>query len=244
MRKFAIFILSIIIVLCSCGIGYKYFQYHKDSKTYSGIQQLKPKPLNHDEPNDMLIVPSDKNNTSYDIPLMDINDEYKFWISIDNTNIDYPVVQHNDNKFYLNHDFNKDKSIGGSIFIDSRNDITTDKNLVIYGHNMKNKSMFNNLKKFESKDFFLNSTIEILTNSSLYNYDVFSVYKMDADDLNLKFSFSNNDEYLEYLNTLSRKSLYSNNINLDSNTCIITLITCSYEFEDARTVVHAIRSID
>ncbi len=244
MRKVAIFILSIIILLCTCGIGYKYFQYYKDSKTYNDIQEFKPELTKHNESNDMLVVPSNKTNTSDNISLMDINDEYKFWISIDNTNIDYPVVQHNDNKFYLNHDFNKKESICGSIFIDSRNDIINDKNLVIYGHNMKNKSMFNNLNNFKSKDFFLNNTIEIIANSSLYNYDVFSVYTIDADDLNLKYSFSNDNEYTNYLNTLSKKSIYTNNINIDSNTCIITLITCSYEFEDARTVVHAIRNID
>ena len=77
----------------------------------------------------------------------------RFWIKVYNTNIDYPVVQGKDNAYYLNHDFNKNYLSSGSIFMDYRNDFENDKSIVIYGHHMKNKTMFGELTKFKQELF-------------------------------------------------------------------------------------------
>jgi len=126
--------------------------------------------------------------------------------------------------------------------------------------------MFASINKFKEKDFFDNGKIKIVTENGEETYEVFSVFVEKASDINLKASFSSNEEYNEYINSLKEKSYYKKeikdknnevekidkvneieNINKEANETsisndlkkIITLYTCSYEFEDARTVVCA-----
>lgn len=243
MRKITIFILKTIILICSIIIIYKCIYYYKDSQTYADLKTFKPEPIKYSVENSDFksedSVPS--TITSNEPSLIDTNSDYKFWISIANTNIDYPVVKGTDNEFYLYHDFNKNKSESGCLFIDSRNVLNEDKNMLIYGHNMRNGTMFNTLSNFKNEDFFLNnSNIEIIENNKLYIYDIFSVYTIPANDIDFKLTFENDNDYLKYLNLLKENSWYEKNISLDVNNNMITLVTCSYEYSNARTVVHAI----
>ena len=237
MRKFIAFLLKLIIIICSFIIIYRLFFYFKDSKTYTDIQYLKPTISDSITISDTLSSINSEN-----ISPLDINDDYKFWLNIPNTNIDYPVVQGSNNTFYLDHDFNKKTSISGCLFIDSRNTLASDKNLIIYGHNMNNKSMFNNLNKFKDEEFFSNnSTIEILEDDTINTYEIFSVYTSTTDELELKFLFKDNEDYSIYLNTLLNKSLIPKTFDFNLDSPMITLITCSYEYLHARTIVHAIK---
>lgn len=162
-----------------------------------------------------------------------------FWINVANTNIDYPVVKGNDNNYYLNKDFNNNDSSSGSIFMDFRNDFNNDKNIIVYGHNMKNKTMFNNLGKFKDESFWNeNNKIKVYNGSDELTYEVFSVYVVESGEDYLKVDFSDDTEYSEFLNDIKSKSLYESEVILSPSDKIITLSTCSYEFKDARTVVH------
>lgn len=166
------------------------------------------------------------------------NKDFKFWLKIDNTNIDYPVVQGPDNKYYLKNDFYKQESSSGSIFMDYRNKVN-DKNIILYGHNMKNKTMFNNLLKFKDESFFKeNNKIRIIKDNKEYNYEVFSVYTIDDRYDYLVTSFSSIELFNSYLNRIKSKSLYKSDVSISGSDSIITLSTCSYEFKNARTVVH------
>ena len=154
------------------------------------------------------------------------------------TNIDYPVVQANDNSYYLSKDFYNNESSSGSIFIDYKNK-SNDKNIILYGHNMRNKTMFNNLLKFKNENFFNeNNKIHILKDNKEYIYEVFSVYTIDAGYDYLITNFNSADAFLQYTDEIKSKSLFNTNIDISSDDNIITLSTCSYEFKDARTVVH------
>lgn len=231
MKKVIIFILSIIIILLSGIIVNKVYLYYKDSQDYRNVREFKPiqEELNEEEDN----FREDK--------LFNINSDYKFWISINDTEIDYPVVQGKDNDFYLKHNFNRKESISGCLFVDSNNNIDKDKNIVVYGHNMRNGTMFNNINKFKDEEVFLNNNIEIIKNKNKYTYEVFSVYVESVYDLDIRISFLTDKDYLDYLDILCKKSLYLKEIDIKETDDIITLITCSYEYNDARTVVHAIR---
>lgn len=167
-----------------------------------------------------------------------VNSDYRFWITIDDTVIDYPVVQGEDNDFYLNNNFYKENSISGTIFLDNKNDELKDKNLILYGHNMRDGSMFAAINKLKENDFFDNGKIRIITENGEENYEVFSVFVEDANSINLKTNFSSIEEYNEYLQNLMDKSYYQKDIKSNFSK-IITLYTCSYEFEDARTIVCA-----
>lgn len=231
MKKIIIFILSIIIILLSGIIVNKAYLYHKDLQDYSDIREFKPI---------QEVLYEEENNFRED-KLFNINSDYKFWISICNTKIDYPVVQGKDNDFYLKHNFNREESISGCLFVNYNNNIDKDKNIVVYGHNMRNGTMFNNINKFKDEEFFLNNDIEIIKNENKYIYEVFSVYVELVYDLDIRISFLNDKDYLDYLEMLCKKSLYLKEADIKETDDIITLITCSYEYNDARTVVHAIR---
>ncbi|MDL0366052.1 sortase SrtB, partial [Clostridioides difficile] len=165
--------------------------------------------------------------------------DFKFWLSVENTNINYPVVQSKDNSYYLDKDFYKKDSISGTLFMDYRNKSIDDKNIIIYGHNMKNKTMFNNLNKFKDADFFKkNNKIKITLNGKEFLYDVFSAYIVESDYDYLKTNFNNESDYQNYINDITSKSLYKSPIKVNSNDKIVTLSTCTYEFDDARMVIH------
>lgn len=168
------------------------------------------------------------------------NEDYRGWININNTNIDYPILQGHDNIYYLDKDINGEYLISGSIFMNYANHGFEDKITVLFGHNMKNGTMFTDLNKYKQRDFFYgNNNIGIeTTNGDYLEYEVFSVYVADAKENYIKTNFINDSEHKEFLKKIQDKSLYQSDIEIDEYNKIITLSTCSYEFNDARLVVH------
>ncbi|MBD7914998.1 class B sortase [Clostridium sp. Sa3CUN1] len=223
-------ILYFIIIVCLIIIGIKKYNYYKSDKTYDSIREIKNNNVVSTEENNKL-------NHMYE-ELKSINPDYKFWITVEETVIDYPVVKGEDNDFYLSNDFYKENSISGAIFLDYKNTLE-DKNLILYGHNMRDGSMFAAINKFKEKDFFDSGKIKIVTENEERSYEVFSVFVEAANDINLKSNFISEEDYIKYINELKKKSYYKNNIDSDFSN-IITLYTCSYEFENARTIVCAV----
>lgn len=165
-----------------------------------------------------------------------INSDYIFWLKVEGTNINYPVVKSLDNDDYLFKDFKGSKNSSGAIFLDYKSRLQ-DFNLIIHGHNMKNETMFNNLIKFKDEAFYeKNKKIEVITNDEKRIYEIFSVYVTDIEDNYLRRDYT--ESYVSYI---KNKSLFENSVKIDEKSEIITLSTCSYEYEDARTVIHAVR---
>lgn len=174
--------------------------------------------------------------------LSNINSDYMGWINISDTPIDYPIVKSNDNEFYLTRDFYKQYLFSGSIFMDYRNEGFEDKNVVIYGHSMKDLSMFGSLKKFKNLDYLQqNNTISITTkeNKKLI-YQIFGVYVMEPNDTEaISINFNTDDEFISYIDKIMNKSIYTSDLEVNNMDKILTLYTCSYEFDDARLIIHA-----
>lgn len=231
-------ILYCIIIICLIQIGSKLYNYYKDNKAYDTIRELKVEIYDNNNSVDTSIEESNDYIKKMYEELKSVNSDYKFWITIDDTVVDYPVVQRDNNDFYLNHNFYGEKNMSGAIFLDYENNELEDKNLILYGHNMKDGSMFADINKFKEKDFFDNKKIKIITENGQETYEVFSVFVEKASYIDLKNKFNNNEEYIEYINYLKDKSYYSKEVSGDFSN-IITLYTCSYEFDDARTIVCA-----
>ncbi|CEP94826.1 peptidase C60B [[Clostridium] sordellii] len=177
-----------------------------------------------------------------DINLYNINSDYMGWINIENTPIDYPIVKGDNNEFYLTRDFNKQYLKTGSIFMDYRNEGFKDKNIVIYGHNMKDKSMFGSLNKFKNLDYLSkNKYISITTkNDEKLMYEIFGLYVTSVDDTeSISVNFNKEEDFNEYIEGIFNKSIYNSNIDIKSTDKMLTLSTCSYEFSNARLVIHA-----
>ncbi len=221
MKKIINVVLILAIIFSLYKVISKVVDYKESKNAYEKVREVK------------------NNSNNFSEELIKRNEDYKMWIEVPNTNINYPVVQGKDNDFYLNHDFNKKESSSGAIFIDYKNNIDKDKNIIIYGHNMKNKSMFQNLMKFKDEEFWKENNEIILTiDGKRYEYEIFSSYISNSEDINLKTNFENDDEYLKYIDDIKKRSTFNRDSDIESNDRIITLSTCSYEKDDARMIIH------
>lgn len=173
--------------------------------------------------------------------LKSFNSDVNSWITVNGTNVNYPVVQTSDNDYYLNHDIMKNMRTTGWIFMDFRNEPDlSDKNTIFYGHNLLNKTAFGSLQTLLSKDWYKNSNhyIMVRTEKTTNIYEVFSCYTYDPEVYYLTTYFSNDEEYMQFLNTLKSRSKFDFGIELTPNDKIITLSTCTDD-NLGRKVFHA-----
>ena len=173
--------------------------------------------------------------------LLLINEDVVGWIEIPDTQIDYPVVQTDNNQFYLTHNIKNERSSHGSIFMDYRNyNDDRDYNTVLYGHNMKDDSMFGDLSAYKDRAFYDgHAYIEYGSLAGTSKWEIFSVYICGLGDSDIRITFHDGDEYVVYLDAIIDRSIYETNIEVTKDDRILTLVTCSYEYDDARLVIHA-----
>ncbi len=183
--------------------------------------------------------------------LLQENSDFKGWITVPNTKIDNPIYQTDNNDFYLTHNQQKQKSAYGALFFDSKNVITereTDKNLVIYGHHMKNGSMFANLTKYKELSFYKqNPTVEFATLYGNGTYKVYAAFVLNAskaDDNDYIYnisrkSFIDDNDFDAWVGEARERSLINTGVDVKNGDNIITLVTCTYDFDNARFVVMA-----
>ncbi|MDR1065868.1 MAG: class B sortase [Clostridiales bacterium] len=169
------------------------------------------------------------------------NDEIIGYIRIDGTTIDYPVVQSTDNNKYLSVNARGKESGAGAIFLDYENDIERDdKNMIIYGHNMKTKTMFHELRDYRDKNFFdAHRTIKFCTLYDSYEYEAFSFYKAEDTFNYIQAVFDNDEEFLTLLNEMKSRSMHRVDTDVSADDRILTLSTCSNADDDTRYVINA-----
>ncbi|MEW9053771.1 MAG: class B sortase [Neobacillus sp.] len=179
--------------------------------------------------------------------LANINSDIKGWIRIDNTLVNYPVVQTDDNSFYLKHDVAKNKNQYGTIFIDEINDVSNSEklkgqNIILYGHHMKNgdESMFGSLERFRKAEFF-NANDSIILNlfPESFKFQIFGVYLVNQDFDYRNTRLGTDQDIKNLINRLMKEHIQFREVTLTPNDTILTLSTCAYDFEDARLVVIA-----
>ena len=164
------------------------------------------------------------------------------WLIVNNTNINYPVVQTTNNDYYLKHAFDRSKNYAGWVYADFRNDFETlSKNTVIYAHGRKDGVMFGSLNKALKKNWYTNVQNQIIQFSTLnYNtmWQIFSVYKIEAESYYITTDFSTDEAYEEFITTMEERSIYDFGVDVSSNDRILTLSTC-YNDKGVRLVVQA-----
>lgn len=174
--------------------------------------------------------------------LLKKNNDTVGWLSVNDTKINYPVVQGKTNSYYLNRDYTKRKNSMGWIFMDYRNNsVDLSKNTIIYGHNIKTGIMFGTLKYMLNSSWYKKASNQIITfNTPTKNmkWQIFSMYRIPETDDYLKTDFDNNDEYRDFLTMLAKRSIYNFKVELNENSKIITLSTCNNHKN--RNVVHAV----
>lgn len=245
---------KIIALIClglglACGaIGiYKYIEEKNAGKEYEKLQQEvvkeEPKPVEEPEP---------EPESTVEIPidfaaLQQQNPDVYAWIQVPGTEVDYPILQSsNDNTYYLNHTIDGEEKKEGAIFTENYNTKTfEDPNTVIYGHDMKNGSMFQSIHKYMDRSFFDNNRdVVIYMPDQILRYKIFAAYLTDNKHLLMNYNFWSKDEYQQYLNSIF--SMRDMNAFIDTSTevtnedKIITLSTCYAGISTQRYLVQAV----
>lgn len=219
---------------------------------FSGIQLIKwylGNKANNDiieeikESNIISYNENDENVSEVDFEkLKNINSDAVGYIEVPNTNISYPVVQAKNNDYYLTYNFKKEYNSAGWIFMDYRNDLDgNDKNIIIYGHNRRDGSMFGSLKNILSPDWYNNESNKYVTfiiEQGNLKYEVFSIYQIEREDYYIQTSFSDNEDYESFIRTITNRSIKNYNVNVSSEDSILTLSTCAND-NKYRVVLHA-----
>lgn len=242
-KKYKKAILNLVIYIMLLSIllysGIKIYKWYKDKTNNSKIAEQIKHTVIVEEKNE------DENKKEYKIDfnkLKDQNNETVAWIKVNNTNVEYPVVKGTNNSFYLNHSFDKSNNSAGWIFADYRNKFdNTDKNIVIYGHNMKDNSMFGSLKNILNSDWYdneENTNITLYTENEKCIYKVFSIYKIESEDYYIKTEFSDDNNFEQFVNTIKKRSIKEFNTDVSKDDNILTLSTCANN-NKYRVVLHA-----
>lgn len=256
--------ISSLIIIITVLFGYVIIEYnaYMSEKSISDINEAIDKEIASipiiDESNiDLPIVdenPEDieqqiDSKTAYEIAYKKIFDNLKQkntdtvgWLKVNNTKIDFPVVQTKDNDYYLSHDFNKNKNTFGWAFADYRNNIQNfDQNTIIYAHNSSKKVMFSDLDLALKEDWHSNKTNQVITFNTENNnmeWEIFSSYEIKVTSDYLYTEFATQDEFLKFANMLKNRSVYDFGIEIKENDKILTLSTCLNSGKK-RMVVHA-----
>lgn len=171
-----------------------------------------------------------------------INSDIIAWLQIEGTEISYPIVKGTDNDYYLHHTFEKNYNSAGSIFVEYTNSSDfQDCNTIIYGHNMRNGSMFGLLKKyFQSQDSLPGQYVWICTPEKDYRYEIFSSHVVDAAGEAYTLFSAPDQQFQQYLDNMKAQSLVDFGVDVTKEDKIITLSTCTGN-DATRFVVQAKR---
>ena len=171
--------------------------------------------------------------------------DFVCWIYIENTTVNYPVVQGEDNEFYLRRNMDGESNLSGTLFMDYRCDRETFAgHNIFYGHNNQNGTMFGPLKKYMDKSFFDSHPVSYTyTKDSVTLWKIFSAYETDTENYYIRTDFISKDSYGKFLRRLKAASVYDTGVEITEDDDILTLSTCYlYNKVNGRFVIHAVKA--
>ncbi len=242
-------ILAVLVLLVASGICVKYFyDIYNSKKQAQDIAEMITWDA-EDYPDEPAEV-QPKYRAAYNE-----NNDFVGWITVPNTAINHPVMQSDDNEFYLRHDFYKEYLRRGTIFMDYRNDVQTlNKNTILYGHNYLDSTMFSDLEKYKDIEFYKTApVIEFNTIYEDYKWKVFAVFLTTASAeldngyvFNYIYPFMTDNSFMEFVAEVDKRSLYHTDVDILPTDKILALSTCTRDMdlssrkqENARCVVLA-----
>ena len=208
-------VLIVFALACAFWLVSKLVGYYQGQQFYKGIQNSY----------------AEQNEINFDSLTADYPDAVA-WIRMDDLDtIDYPVMQSTNNDFYLHNDTSGSQSADGSIFLDYRNSssITSDLYDIIYGHNMRDGSMFGTLTSYQDEEFFRQGSgkFTLYTPTGTYRYQIFAVDVVDPLDDVFMVGFKDRGIFNSFVKELKANSLYETGVQADGNDQVLTLSTCS-----------------
>lgn len=183
------------------------------------------------------------------VGLYEENKDLAGWLFIEGMKIDYPVMQRDDDEYYLHHDFYGEDSKYGCLYVKEQADLDAGTNFIIYGHNMKDGSMFGDLDLYLEESFYKEHPV--ISFDTLYEeraYDIIAVFRSQVyhadDDVFKYYQFyeaETLEEFDDFYNSIKELSLYDTGIEAQFGDTFLTLSTCAYHVKDGRLVVVAKR---
>ncbi len=236
--KILIILFSAVFIISGINIVNIFLGYHKASSAYKDLQnrytEIISETMQTESGETYNIAPI---NVNFEALLAE-NTDVVGWIYCPDTRVNYPVLQADDNDRYLYHDFKGNYSSAGAIFGDYRNNtVGIDKNYVVYGHNMKDGSMFGTLIKYKQQSFYdSHPYMYYITKDSKYKIEIYAGIVVPTDSV---FYEQNPDEasFTEALLGAKDSSTFKSPVTVGDDDLLITLSTCSYEYDNARFIL-------
>ncbi len=241
---FAITLFVSIIILTV-----QYLDEHRSEQAFEELEQIISVPPTvediEDETEQNEIIPTEAYNRYDD--LYELNPDFVGWISIDGTELSYPVMQSIDSpNYYLKRNFDGEYSDYGVPYVDEKCGVDLSNNIIIYGHSMTNGSMFDTLLNYADEEFYKqNPVIHFDTLSGYGEYKVLAVFKIDvAIDPFFYTTCTDMDEeqFDEYLSEVRARAMYDTGVEAEFGDMLITLSTCEYTLKDGRFVVVGVKN--
>lgn len=250
-RKFAIGILMLAFIFLGTGAAMLFSDFqnkNREKQKYESLAETarqSTKAREKNEPETGSYEASGESEESYVSPiqfdkLKAMNPDIAGWIRIDGTSIDYPIVQTDNNETYLETDFEGKKNASGAIYLDfeSEPDFSSRHN-IIYGHHMKNGTMFKDIVKYKDETFYKeHQKITIYTPEREYDLRPITVLYTDASGERRRTGFDTEEDFKAYAAEMTKGGMFYQEPD-SSMESLWSFVTCSYEFPDARTILYA-----
>lgn len=266
-RRIVTAVLLVIFAGSACMLGYKLLQYQEGEEIYDEAEELVnlPELPSEDEPripegpDQISASPVDSGEPADTTPYVDpyadalrnmdfsalqeVNSDVLGWVLIPWTKISYPVVQTNDNDYYLHHTWKKTASAVGAIYMDYRCSADLgDFNTILYGHRMNNGSMFAGLKYYKKASYYKQHPLVYLTTAQgSFQYEIFSVYEGSPAGESYRTGLRTAEGKQAFLDAAVAASLYDTGVTPTVNDYVLTLSTCTGNGHSKRLIVHAVR---
>src|SRR6056297_3285058 len=264
MKKIIIYRILIVVFIVSIGLlinsfvkSYRANKLYAEARNiyYKNIEEVLEQEITEENEENIEIPeeetpeePGQEETTEPQAPvdISEFNENVIGWINVNGTNIDYPVVQADDNDFYLDHNYKGEKDSYGSIYMDFRNvSVERDDNIIIYGHKIREGSMFSDLANYTNgnsyKDYFeKNNTIILDLNGGRTTWEIYSAYvvNLDQEDYYLYTIYKDKQNYLDFVEETKERSLVKKDIEITEDDTIISLVTCNFWYDNARVILH------
>ena len=245
-KKWKVGVLLFLLLLIFLAVGYILWlqlQQQKEKEAIQEVQEFMDATFSNEN-----IAENEEKINKLKV-LQEQNSDIKGWIEIEGTQIHYPILQSEDNEYYLTHNYKKEKSSYGSIYLKNTVNIE-DKhaNLILYGHDMKDGEMFQNLLNYKEKSYWQeHKKVTLITENGVKKYEIIAAFLSRIFYQNEKnvfryynyTSLNTPEIYQEYIEHINAIQLYDTGITAEYPEALLTMITCEYSQENGRMVVIA-----
>ena len=245
-RRWLEALLFLLMLAALFALGKRGFDTWKQKRQEEELRELSRQQETMEETQQEIVI-EEETEPPYESPidfsaLREINPDIVAWVEIPGTRIDYPVVQADNNETYLHRSFEGEESSAGAIYLDCDSDSDfMGKHSILYGHHMKNGSMFAEIVKFKEKSFFQEhrEVILYLPDRELHLRTIAALYG-DAGGEKRRTVFADQESFNRYVDEMTKNCSFRE-LPEGNCECLYSFVTCSYEFENARTILYAVR---